>query len=166
MSDLSQPPKPAHDYAALDKDHCIPHPITGELSYAFVSAYTSRNLSVPGGEVYLRVGKHLGFGKGFGVNHIWDGHGHELPGWGCKSIHDVPAFVAAILTHGAQILCEGYQTRDGYRLTIVRGARGCVILSPQLDVQEVNFYSVVTAYKIHRGRGAMNVGTLKAKKTP
>lgn len=144
----------------------MPHPVSGELSYAYVTAYTSRNIEIPGGYVFLRAGKHLGFGKGFGVNHIWAGHSHELPGWDCKTIHHVPAFVAAILTNGAQVLCEGFETHDGYRLTIVRGARGCVILSPQLDTYGVNFYSVVTAYKTHRGRGAMSVGTLKAKKAP
>jgi len=154
------------DFATLDKDYCVPHPVSGELSYGYVAAYQSRNLSVIGGEVFLRIGKHLGFGKGFGVNHIWEGHSHELPAWGCKSIDEVPAFVAAILTQGAQVLCEGYQTRDGYRVTIVRGARGCAILSPQLDKEGGNFYSVVTAYKSHRNRGAMSVGTLKAKKAP
>jgi hypothetical protein len=160
------PVLPAIDFSTRDKDHCVPHPVSGELSYAYVTAYKSRNLSVIGGQVYLRVGKHLGFGKGFGVNHIWEGHHHELPGWGCKSIDEVPAFVAAILTKGAQVLCEGYQTRDGYRLTIIRGARGCAILSPQRNADGVDFYSVVTAYKNHRNRGAMNVGTLKAKKAP
>ena len=154
------------DFTTLDKDYCVPHPVSGELSFAYVAEYKSRNLSVTGGEVFLRIGKHLGFGKGFGVNHIWEGHSHELPAWGCKSIDEVPAFVAAILTQGAQVLCEGYQTRDGYRLTIVRGARGCAILSPQLDKEGENFYSVVTAYKSNRNRGAMSVGTLKEKKAP
>ncbi|WP_256228284.1 MULTISPECIES: hypothetical protein [unclassified Pseudomonas] len=157
---------PLFDYATLDKEVCVPHPVTGLLSYGYIEPYSSRNLTLPGGEIYLRVGKHHGFSKGFGVRHIWEGHGHELVGAGCPKIEDVPAFVAAILSQGAQILCEGYQTRDGYRLTIVRGAKGVVILSPQLDAEGENFYSVVTAYKVLKKQSAMKVGTLKAKKAP
>ncbi|MFJ4154111.1 hypothetical protein ACIPZF_04770 [Pseudomonas sp. NPDC089752] len=112
------------------------------------------------------MGKHFGFSSGFGVNHIWSGHGHELPKWGCLSIHEVPAFVAAIICPGAQVLCEFHQTREGYRLAIVRGAKGCAVLSPQMDNADINFYSVVTAFKVHRGRNATRVGTLKAKKAP
>jgi hypothetical protein len=74
--------------------------------------------------------------------------------------------VAAIISPGAQVLCEFHQTRDGYRLAIVRGARGCAVLSPQIDSTGINFYSVVTAFKVHRGRNATRVGTLKAKKAP
>ncbi|MGN7744740.1 hypothetical protein ACTJJN_01635 [Pseudomonas sp. 22515] len=154
------------DYATEDKEVCVPHPVTGLLTYGYIEPYASRNLTVPGGEIYLRVGKHHGFSKGFGVRHIWEGHGHELAKVGCSAIEDVPTFVAGILSQGAQILCEGYQTRDGYRLTIVRGAKGVVILSPQLDAAGENFYSVVTAYKVLKKQSAMKVGTLKAKKTP
>ena len=160
------PPVPILDYASLDKDQCVPHPSTGALSYGQIEPYSSRNLSLPGGEIYLRVGKHFGYSSGFGVNHIWTGHAHELPKWGCKRIEDVPAFVAAIISPGAQVLCEFHQTRDGYRLAIVRGSRGCAVLSPQADNRGVNHYSVVTAYKVHRGRDATRVGTLKAKKAP
>jgi hypothetical protein len=37
---------PVIDFATRDKDHCVPHPVSGELSYAYVAAYKSRNLSV------------------------------------------------------------------------------------------------------------------------
>ncbi|WP_322364589.1 hypothetical protein [Pseudomonas sp. Teo4] len=156
------PLEPLFDYAVLDKEVCVPHPVTGLLSYGYIEPYSSRNLTLPGGDIYLRVGKHHGFSKGFGVRHIWEGHGHELVSAGCQTIEDVPAFVAESCPR-AQILCEGYQTRDGYRLTIVRGAKGVVILSPQLDAAGENFYSVVTAYKVLKKQSAMNVGTLKAK---
>ncbi|NIF29203.1 hypothetical protein F3J44_22885 [Pantoea sp. Tr-811] len=128
--------------------------------------YSSRNLSLPGGDIYLRVGRHFGFSRGFGVNHIWSGHAHELPKWGCSSIEGVPAFVASIISPGAQVLCEFHQTREGYRLAIVRGAKGCAVLSPQADSAGINFYSVVTAFKAHRARSGTRVGTLKAKKAP
>lgn len=160
------PPDAMLDYANLDKEQCVPHPITGSLSYGYIEPYTSRNLSLPGGEIYLRVGKHFGFISGFGVNHIWAGHAHDLRKWGCSCIDDVPAFVAAIISPGAQVLCEFHQTREGYRLTIVRGAKGCVVLSPQIDSDGHNVYSVVTAFKVRRGRHTTRVGTLKAKKAP
>lgn len=144
----------------------VPHPHTGLLSYGYIEDYTSRNLTLPGGEIYLKVGKHIGVNKGFGVNHIWTGHGHELPRWGCKTINDIPAFVAAVITPGAQIICEFYETPDGYRLTLVRGRRGCVILSPQRDGEGTNYYSVVTVFRTYTNRSGMSVGTLKAKKAP
>lgn len=106
------PLEPLFDYAILDKEVCVPHPVTGLLSYGYIEPYSSRNLTLPGGDIYLRVGKHHGFSKGFGVRHIWEGHGHELVSAGCQTIEDVPAFVAGILSQGAQILCEGYQTAD------------------------------------------------------
>jgi len=154
------------DYSSLNKDAVVPHPQTGDDSYGYISNYKSRNMILPSGEIYLRVGKHFGMGKGFGVNLIWGGHAHELPRWGCRNIHEVPSYVASILTSGAQVLCEFHQTREGYRLTVVRGSKGCVILSPQRDAQQQNFYSVITAYKAHRNRDATNVGTLKTKKAP
>nr|WP_235202524.1 hypothetical protein [Pseudomonas syringae] len=156
----------AYDFSTLDKDYCIPHPTSGELSFGYISMYESRNLTLPGGEIYLRVGKHFGFSSGFGVNHIWQGHGHELAKSSCKTIQEVSAFVAGILSAGAQIYCEGYQTRDGHRLTVVRNAKGCAILSPQEEAERGCFYSVVTAYKILRRRPAIRVGTLKPKKAP
>ncbi|WP_224770957.1 hypothetical protein [Pseudomonas sp. FEN] len=148
----------------MHEDDFIPHPVTGLPSYGLIPGYSSRNLTLPAGEIYLRVGKHVGVNKGFGVNHIWQGHGHELPKWGCKSIHDVAMYVATICSPGAQILCEFHLTADGYRLTLLKSAKGCVILSPQLDTEGNNFYSVVTAYKLHRSPHATKVGTLKAKK--
>lgn len=162
----TQPVISTADYAVLDKDQPVPHPGTGQLSYGYIQEYRSRNLLLPCGEIYLRVGKHYGFSRGFGVNHIWVGHSHELPKWGCRTIAEVPAYIASVITPGAQVLCEFHDTREGYRLTIVRGSRGCVILSPQLDTEGKNYYSVVTAYKVHRSREATNVGTLKAKKAP
>lgn len=156
----------ALDFTKLGKNVCVPHPTTLALDYGYIAPYQSRNLTLPGGEIFLRVGRHFGFSNGFGVNHIWQGHGHELPQMGFPTIQHVPAFVAAVLHEGAQVLCEGYQTREGYRLTVVRGERGCVILSPQISSDGVDIYSVVTAYKLPRRQRAMQVGTLHTKKAP
>ncbi|WP_259643765.1 hypothetical protein [Pseudomonas syringae group genomosp. 3] len=60
----------AYDFSTLDKYYCIPHPTSEELSFGYISMYESRNLTLPGGEIYLRAGKHFGFSSGFGVNHI------------------------------------------------------------------------------------------------
>ncbi|MCY1313845.1 hypothetical protein D9M70_644100 [compost metagenome] len=119
---------------------------------------------LPGGEIYLRAGKHFGPHRGFGVNHIWAERGHELPRWGCKTIHDLPRYLASIITHNAPIVCEFHQTREGYRLTILKGAKGCVILAPWESEGE-NFYSIVTTYKHHRAHGT-EVGRVQVKRAP
>lgn len=154
------------EFSTLDKDFTVLHPETGQESYGYISSYKSRNLTLPGGDIYLRAGRHFGINNGFGVNHIWGSHAHELAKWGCVGIQGIPLYVASILMPGAQVLCEFHQTKEGYRLTVVRGVKGCVILSPQTDRNDKNYYSVITAYKIHRSRSATNVGKLKTKKAP
>jgi len=47
------PLAPLFDYATQDIELFVPHPDTGQLSYGCIEPYESRNLSLPGGEIYL-----------------------------------------------------------------------------------------------------------------
>lgn len=143
------------------KDCFVPHPKTGLLAYGFVGEYRHRRLSVPSGEVRLRVGKHFGGGRGFGVRHILEAHSKELARYGCLSIAGVSSFVANILVSGAEILCEGSFNQDGVRLTVVRGRSGIAILSPQKTKDGIEIYSVVTAFPSGKKMSAMRVGLLR-----
>ncbi|EPM79237.1 hypothetical protein A3SO_07175 [Pseudomonas syringae pv. actinidiae ICMP 19072] len=118
----------AYDFSTLDKDYCIPHPTSGELSFGYISMYESRNLTLPGGEIYLRVGKHFGFSSGFGVNHIWQGHGHQLAKSGCKTIQDASAFVAGILSAGPRFIARVIRRVmdiDSQSYAMPKGAQFC-----------------------------------------
>ncbi|WGO91850.1 hypothetical protein QCD61_19330 [Pseudomonas viciae] len=167
MSEFIPLPTP-HDFDILHEDFCIQHPVTGLDSYGFVPQMKSQNIVLPAGEIYLRAGKHIGPNQGFGVRHIWTQHGHELPRYGCKAIHDVATYVSSIIVQGAPIFCEFHQRAGGYRLTVLRSSKGCVILAPFLAIPsepESNFYSVVTAYKHQRVHGTQ-VGKVQTKKAP
>jgi hypothetical protein len=145
--------------AELHKDDFIAHPETEQQSYGFVPKMESRGIILPAGHIHLRAGRHISHNKGFGVNHIWGQHGHELPKWGCKSIDEVAAYVAAVIVHQARIYCEFHLTKNGYRVTILRSAKGFVVLEPILDQQcELEFYSVVTAYRLGRHAHGTEVG--------
>lgn len=87
------------------EDFNILHPATGLDCWGLVKV-TSQLLQQPGGEIYLRAGKHIGPHKGFGVRHIWQERGHDLIKWGYPTVYDVPRFVADIIVHGTNIVCE------------------------------------------------------------
>ena len=160
--DVSKPQTPILSpvyVSTLHKDDLIAHPTTGHQSFGFVPEITSRGITLPGGHIHLRAGRHIGPNKGYGVKHIWDEHGHELPRWGCKTVDDVAAYVASVIVHKAPIYCEFHQTKNGYRIAILRSSKGFVILEPVVDEDHVfEFYSVVTAYKINRRGHGTEVG--------
>jgi hypothetical protein len=160
--DVSKPQTPILSpvyVSTLHKDDLIAHPTTGHQSFGFVPEITSRGITLPGGHIHLRAGRHIGPNKGYGVKHIWDEHGHELPRWGCKTVDDVAAYVASVIVHKAPIYCEFHQTKNGYRIAVLRSSKGFVILEPVVDEDHVfEFYSVVTAYKINRRGHGTEVG--------
>lgn len=167
------PPKPhtptlSPRYAThLHQDDFIAHPQTGRQSYGLIPEMKNRGIALPSGEIHLRAGRHIGPNKGYGVNHIWKEHAHELPKWGCKLIDGVAEYVASVIVHKAPIYCEFHQTRKGYRVTVLRSAKGYVILEPiQLDDEALQFYSVVTAYRMQRrGHGTL-VGNVIGVSSP
>lgn len=143
-------------YAAdLHQDDFVAHPVTRHQSFGFVPKMQRQGIVLPEGHIYLRAGKHFGPNKGYGINHIWDEHGHELPRWGCKTVHDVATYVASVIIHRAPIYCEFHQTKNGYKVAVLRSSKGYVILEPILTEEgDFDFYSVVTAYRlIRRGHG-------------
>jgi hypothetical protein len=160
--DVSNPKAPILSpvYAStLHKDDFVAHPITGHQSFGYVPEMVSQGIMLPGGHIYLRAGRHIGRNKGYGVKHIWDEHGHELPRWGCKTVDDVVAYVASVITHKAPIYCEFHQTTNGYRVAVLKSSKGTVILEPiHTEEQGFAFYSVVTAYKMSRRPHGTEVG--------
>lgn len=64
-----------------------------------------------------------------------------------------------MVTHKAPIYCEFHQTKNGYRVAVLRSAKGTVILEPIVNEDfELQFYSVVTAYKMNRRSHGTEVG--------
>lgn len=144
---------------ALHRDDFIAHPDTGRQSYGYVPEMESRGITLPAGHIFLRAGRHFGPNRGYGVNHIWDEHCHELPRLGCKSIDQVASYVAAVIVHKAPIYCEFKPSPKGYRVAILRSSKGYAILEPVLnDDQDIQFYSVVTVYKLKRNAQGTLVG--------
>lgn len=144
---------------ALHQDDLIAHPATGHQSFGYVPRIERQGIVLPEGHIHLRAGRHIGPNKGYGVNHIWAEHCHELPRWGCKTINDVATYVASVIIHRAPIYCEFHQTRNGYRIAVLRSTKGYVILEPiRKDDHEFDFYSVVTAYRLSRRGHGTEVG--------
>lgn len=122
------------------------HPQTGLASWGLIEV-TSRLLQQPGGEIYLRAGRHIGPHKGFGVRHIWQERGHDLISWGYPTFYDVPRFVADIIVHGASVVCEFDSIAAYQRVVVLRGRKGAAVLAPWPNGEGGLIYSVVTAYR-------------------
>lgn len=131
---------------AYHEDFNIAHPLTGLECWGIVKV-TSQLLSQPGGEIYLRAGKHIGPHKGFGMRHIWEERGHDLIKWGYPTFYDVPRFVSDIIVHGTNIVCEFNAMKGHDRLIVLRGRKGCAVLSAWPIGDGKVYYSVVTAYR-------------------
>lgn len=159
---VSQPyvPKLSLMYSSeLHRDDFIAHPNTERQCYGYVPEIRSNGIVLPAGDIYLRAGRHFGPNKGFGVRHIWDEHRHELTRIGCKAIDQVANYVASVIVHNAPIYCEFVLKPNGYRVAVLRSSKGYAILDPILnDDQEIQFYSVVTAYKLRRSGHGTEVG--------
>ncbi|MBK5000348.1 hypothetical protein IAE37_002624 [Pseudomonas sp. S31] len=143
----------------LHKDDYIADPRTQHQSFGYVPLMKSRQILLPEGHIYLRAGRQIGRNKGYGVRHIWEQHFHELPSWGYRTVNEVAAYVASVIVHKAAIYCEFHQTKNGYRIAVLRSAKGVVILEPIVDDNSGQaFYSVVTAYRINRRGHGTQVG--------
>ncbi len=143
----------------LHKDDYIAHPQTQQQSFGYVPPMRCQSILLPEGHIYLRAGRQIGRNKGYGVRHIWEQHGHELPSWGCRTVDEVATYVASVIVHKAPIYCEFHQTKNGYRIAILRSAKGVVILEPIVNENvRLAFYSVVTAYRINRRGHGTQVG--------
>lgn len=165
MSRFKAPPPQA---IPLEFDHHedfnIAHPTTGLESWGLVKV-TSQLLQQPGGDIYLRAGKHIGPHKGFGVRHIWQERGHDLVKWGYPTVYDVPRFVSDIIVHGTNIVCEFDSMKGNERLIVLRGRKGCAVLAAWPIGDDQLYYSVVTAYR-NRTPNGKAVGVIEGFQFP
>ncbi|WP_290877529.1 hypothetical protein, partial [Aquabacterium sp.] len=158
------PPHPIPVEFNHHEDFNIAHPLTALDSWGAVKV-TSQLLNQPGGDIYLRAGKHIGPHKGFGVRHIWLERGHDLVKWGYPTIYDVPRFVSDIIVHGTTIVCE-FNAMSGYdRLMVLRGRKGCAVLAAWPLPDDRVYYSVVTAYR-NRAPNGKAVGVIEGMQLP
>ncbi len=127
-------------------DFNIAHPIKWLECWGVVKV-TSLLLSQPGGVIQLRAGKDIGPHNGIGERHIWEERGHDLLKWGYPTFYDVPRFVADIIVPGTNIVCECDALKGYERLMVLRGRKGCVVLSAWTIGQGEIYYSVVTDYR-------------------
>lgn len=134
----------------------VPHP-NGQTVYGVIPELNSRGLRIPGGEIFLRVGKHIGPNKGFGVRHIWAEHEKELAKMGYNTISDVARYVSDIIRPGASIFCEFNSAAGRHRPTVLKSSLGLVVLEPKdaPDAASGNIYTVVTAYTKRYAHGVL-----------
>ncbi|MDM8545614.1 hypothetical protein QUF61_03880 [Candidatus Venteria ishoeyi] len=108
------------------------------------------------GFIKLRVGKHRGPNRGFGVNHIWAEHKQYL----IKKGYQDWGSVADILQPGSPIYCEFNNIRGNHRVAVVKSTLGQAILEKKQDANNKIFYSVVTAFEGKNAHGT-RIGTVR-----
>lgn len=125
--------------------------IVGEFPEITSSGYTFAK-----GPIQLRIGKHIGPHKGFGIKHIEAEHSKEILELG---FHSVNEFVKAIIVENAKIFCEFSDLRGNHRPIILKSNIGIVILERKFSASNI-IYSVVTAYRRTIVQGTQ-IGTMK-----
>lgn len=109
---------------------------------------------LPGGEIYLRVGVHIGDNRGFGIRHIWEAHKVDLARFNCVSIDQVAQHLANMIVHRAAIYCEFRELRSGHRLTVMKTPAGSVVLEPRNERRGFGYY-IVTWYPKRKASGTL-----------
>lgn len=134
----------------------IAHP-NGLPCYGRVPEMHSRGDVIPAGDIFLRVGRHIGPNRGFGVRHIWAEHERELTEWGYTTVNDVARFVRDIIQPGAPIYCEFSNPAGRHRVAVLRSALGIVFLEPREASETVSgwIYVVVTAFTRRTAHGVL-----------
>ena len=135
----------------LKKNVLIPHP-SGSDSYGTIPSMP--NFGLRGGEIFLRVGIHIGPNNGFGIRHIWEAHQSDLAKFGCTSIEQIAQHIANMVVHKAPIYCEFNQVRGNHRLTVMKTPAGSLVLEPRDDRSGFGYY-VVTWYPKRRASGTL-----------
>lgn len=121
-----------------------------------------RHYHFPKGNIYLKYGVHYRQGNGWGLNHIWEAHQHELIPLGYPDYNHAAAYVADILQTGARIHCEFEKSLMGKpeRPTIIKSDKGIAVVEHRLDGLGDDIYSVITAYNYKNVHGQL-IGKLK-----
>lgn len=134
----------------------INHP-DGLHCYGQIPEISTKRDRIPGGEIFLRTGRHTGPNRGFGVRHIWAEHEKELVSLGYGSVNDVARFIRDIIRPGSPIYCEFNSIIGKHRTTILKSALGLAILEPREDPdsQSGYIYVVVTAFNKRQAHGTM-----------
>ncbi|PWC17204.1 hypothetical protein DDT52_16450 [Brenneria roseae subsp. roseae] len=134
----------------------VSHP-DGHACYGRVPEIKSKGDYIPAGNIFLRVGRHTGPNKGFGVRHIWAEHESELVKLGYMTVDDVALFVRDIVRPGVPIYCEFSSISGRHRPTVLKSSIGIVILEPK-EAPETDsgwIYVVVTAYTRRTAHGVL-----------
>lgn len=147
-----------------NKNAPVDHPVNGGLSFGYIPEINHRGEVIPGGEIHLRVGRHHGPNRGFGINHIWLEHANELRRLGYEGKDGVIQFVADIIVAGASLYSEFACMRGNHRVSVLRSSKGLAILEPKrLGRSDEFIHSVVTAFPKGQARGVL-VGNVAGSK--
>lgn len=141
----------SHFSEELKQNALVYHP---SGAYSFGTIPEMPQYSLPGGEVFLRAGVHLGNNRGFGVRHIWEAHQKDLAKVGCSSIEEIAAHIASIIIPGVAIYCEFRQFKGSQRVAVLKLKRGTLILEPRQERRGFGYY-VVTWYPQQRPNGTL-----------
>jgi hypothetical protein len=129
-----------------NKNHLIPHPVTGSDYYGYVPLIHSNGETIEPGAIVLKIGRHISVNKGFGANHIWSEHEKELRNLDYSGRAGVSEFVSKIIRVGTPIHCEFNCIRGNHRPTVLRSRYGIAVLEKERLIDGTFRYSVVTAY--------------------
>jgi hypothetical protein len=130
----------------------INNPITGTPVFGMFPELSVSGVEFAAGPIYLRFGAHFGANRGWGFEHIWQGHFAS-----CLTFHDaepkVTGLLNSIVVPGATIHYEYGLGKAEKRSTVFRSAAGVVVVERMTDGGNQVFYSVVTAFPARMARG-------------
>ncbi len=134
----------------------IAHP-NGFECYGRIPEIIKGKDQIPAGDIFLRIGRHSGPNRGFGVRHIWAEHQIELQNKGYNTVDDVSKFIMDIILPGTPIHCEFDNAGGRHRVTVLKTSLGIVVLEPKEDLSADSgwIYSVVTAYTRKNAHGTL-----------
>ena len=112
-------------------------PVRGTEAFARVPEIRDRNgaIVLPGGEVFLRYGQHLGPHRGFGFMHIWKEHEVSIEDHDA-ALDVVRHEVARVLRPGTGVHYEG-----GDRVVCFRPRSGVAVLELREQGRYVHYSS-------------------------
>lgn len=147
------------------KNTLIINPKTDTYIFGVVPEIKHRSHYFHEGNIYLRFGKHFGPNRGFGIEHIWVQHEHELiqAGYSIEKyktpINAVANYVSDIIYTGSGLYCEFASIRGDHRITVVRSSKGLAIIEPFSNSRNESHYRIITAYRSKKAQGT-KIGTL------
>ncbi len=136
----------------------INNPLTGTPVFGMFPELSVPGVEFESGPIYLRYGQHIGANRGWGLEHIWQGHFRS-----CLTLQDaepkVTGLLNSIIVPGAAIHYEYGLGRAENRSTVFRSSSGIVVVERKMDGANRAFYSVVTAFPARMAHGSV-IGTL------